>query len=171
MNRVSISNLSTVIAGVTLGLIVNFAFETVSCANAAVPDKKLVETKSKSKFAKQIADLVSQQENAWNKGNLQEFLQSYAKTKDVTYVSSGSVFKGYEAIRNRYIEIYGQNRASMGSLNLSELEISDLGAAHVLCIGKFTVVHHAHVPIYGRFSLIFAKTKDGWKIIYDHSSH
>ncbi|MBA3992836.1 MAG: DUF4440 domain-containing protein, partial [Cyanobacteria bacterium DS2.3.42] len=41
---------------------------------------------------------------------------------------------------------------------------------HVLCIGKFTVVHHSHVPIYGRFSLIFVKGKDGWKIMYDHSS-
>jgi len=139
-------------------------------AKVAAQETKTREQKSSSKFAKEIAALVATQEKSWNKGNLEEFLTSYARSKQVTYVSNGSVTRGYDAIRERYVQRYGNNRASMGQLTLTELETTDLGDKHVLCIGKFTLVHHSHVPIYGRFSLIFAKGKDGWKIIYDHSS-
>lgn len=126
--------------------------------------------RSTSKFAKEIAALVSRQEQAWNKGDLDAFLGEYLKSAQVTYVSNGSVKRGYDAIREHYLKRYGNSKSSMGALRLSDLEISDIGDKHVLCIGKFTVIHHAHVPIYGRFSLIFVKSKGAWKIMYDHSS-
>lgn len=126
--------------------------------------------RSSSKVAKEIAALMAKQEQAWNKGDLDAFLSDYLRSAQVTYVSNGSVKRGYDAIREHYISRYGNSKASMGQLRLSDLEVNDIGDKHVLCIGKFTVVHHAHVPIYGRFSLILVKTKSGWKIMYDHSS-
>lgn len=123
-----------------------------------------------SKASREIAALVARQEQAWNRGDLDAFLNEYLKSAQVTYVSNGSVKRGFSAIREHYLGRYGNSRASMGQLRLSDLEVSDVGDKHVLCIGKFTVIHHAHVPIYGRFSLLFVKTKDGWKIMYDHSS-
>lgn len=129
-----------------------------------------VSGRSSSKAAREIAALVARQEKAWNRGDLESFLSEYWKSAQVTYVSNGSVKRGFPAIREHYISRYGNSKASMGQLRLSDLEVSDVGARHVLCIGKFTVIHHAHVPIYGRFSLLFVKTKEGWKIMYDHSS-
>ncbi len=159
------------LAMIAVGLLVPARFLLPgAAAKVAAQETKVREQKSSSKFAKEIAALVATQEKAWNKGNLDEFLTSYARSKQVTYVSNGNITRGYDAIRERYVKRYGNNRASMGNLTLTELETTDLSDKHVLCIGKFTVVHHSHVPIYGRFSLIFVKGKDGWKIMYDHSS-
>lgn len=129
-----------------------------------------VSYRSTSKSAKEIAALVARQEKAWNKGDLDAFLNDYLRSSQVTYVSNGNVKRGYDAIREHYLQRYGNSKASMGQLRLSDLEVTDIGDKHVLCIGKFTVFHHAHVPIYGRFSLIFVKSKGEWKIMYDHSS-
>lgn len=129
-----------------------------------------VSYRSNSKSAKEIAALVARQEKAWNKGDLDAFLNDYLRSSQVTYVSNGNVKRGYDAIREHYLQRYGNSKASMGQLRLSDLEVTDIGDKHVLCIGKFTVFHHAHVPIYGRFSLIFVKSKGEWKIMYDHSS-
>ncbi len=134
------------------------------------PDRKVSERKPMSKFSKEITALVAVQEKMWNKGDLDGFLDSYLRSKEVVYVVNGEVFRGYDAIRARYVKRYGETKSSMGQLYLTELEITDMGDKHALCSGKFTVVHHRHVPIYGRFTLIFIKAKEGWKIIYDHSS-
>ncbi len=139
-------------------------------AKTGVEGTKVAKQKSSSKAHKEITALVAKSEKSWNKGDLDAFLDDYLRSKEVTYVSNGYLKRGYDAIREHYIARYGNNKASMGQIFLTELETSDLGDTHVLCIGKFTVVHHSHVPIYGRFSLIFVRTNAGWKIMYDHSS-
>jgi hypothetical protein len=139
-------------------------------AKTGVPETNVAKQKSSSKAHKEITALVAKSEKAWNKGDLDAFLDDYLRSKEVTYISNGTVKRGFEAIRDHYVNRYGNNKASMGQLFLTELETSDLSDKHVLCFGKFTVVHHSHVPIYGRFSLIFVRTKAGWKIMYDHSS-
>ncbi|PZM80850.1 MAG: hypothetical protein DKT66_16550 [Candidatus Melainabacteria bacterium] len=139
-------------------------------ANETSTPALTVSYRSNSKAAKEIVALVARQEKAWNKGDLEAFLNDYLRSPQVTYVSNGNVKRGYDAIREHYLKRYGNSKASMGQLRLSDLEVTDIGDKHVLCIGKFTVFHHAHVPIYGRFSLIFVKTKGEWKIMYDHSS-
>ncbi len=139
-------------------------------AETGEPERKVSKQKSSSKAAREIAALVAKSEKSWNKGDLDAFLGDYLRSKDVTYVSNGTVKRGFDAIRDHYVSRYGNNKASMGQLFLTELETTDLSDKHVLCIGKFTVVHHSHVPIYGRFSLILVRTKAGWKIMYDHSS-
>ncbi|HNB20894.1 MAG TPA: DUF4440 domain-containing protein [Candidatus Melainabacteria bacterium] len=126
--------------------------------------------RSFSRSSKEIAALLANQEKAWNRGDLDAFLSGYLQSPKVTYVSNGSVKRGFDAIRQHYVSRYGTSKSSMGQLRLSDLEVSDVGDKHVLCIGKFTVFHHAHVPIYGRFSLLLVKTGGAWKIIYDHSS-
>lgn len=156
---------------VAVGLLVpaKFIFPGAS-AEAGVQEAKVGKHKSTSKAAKEITALVAKSEKSWNKGDLDAFLEDYLRSKEVTYVSNGTVKRGFDAIREHYVSHYGNNKSSMGQLFLTELEITDLSDSHVLCIGKFTVVHHSHVPIYGRFSLILVRTKAGWKIMYDHSS-
>ena len=131
---------------------------------------KAGEQRSNSKAAKEITALVAKSEKSWNKGDLDAFMSDYLYSNQLTYVSNGTVKRGYKEIHDHYVDRYGKSKASMGQLFLTDLEISDLSDKHVLCIGKFTVVHHSHVPIYGRFSLIYVLTKEGWKIMYDHSS-
>lgn len=170
-----ITNSSLAIAG----LLVLFVSATATISapvtpakttSKTAPESRVGERRPMSKYAKEITAMVAQQEKTWNKGDLEGFLDSYNRSKDVVYVSNGQMVRGYDAIRDRYMKRYGETKSTMGQLYLTELEVSDIGDKHALCIGKFTVVHHSHVPIYGRFTLIMMKTKEGWKITYDHSS-
>lgn len=123
-----------------------------------------------SKIVREISSIVEAQEKAWNEGNLNLFLDSYLRSSEVTYISNGTVQKGYQAISDRYKQRYGTDKSSMGQLSLTDLEITEMGAKHALCIGKFSVVKPSQEPINGRFTLIFVRTEGGWKILYDHSS-
>lgn len=128
------------------------------------------ESKADPRTVKEVSGLIKMQETAWNKGDLKEFLSAYSRSKDVTYVSSNGLCRGFDAIEKRYQMRYGNNKSTMGQLFLTDLEVTSLGDKNALCIGKFSVVHHSHSPINGRFTLIFRRAKEGWRIIYDHSS-
>ncbi len=159
-----------VLALAALGLLVPVRVLLPSASAQTTTEVKSNNQKITTKAAKEISAVIARQQASWNKGDLMGFLSYYAHTKSVAYVSNGGAHKGFDAIEKQYRSHYGHDRKTMGQLYLTELEITELGDKHALAIGKFTVVHHSSVPIYGRFSLIFERTKEGWKIIYDHSS-
>lgn len=151
------------------------AFGLFTLSSSAVSAKEILaisngEAKADPRTVKDVSALIKMQETAWNKGDLQKFLSAYSRSKDVTYVSSHGLCRGYDAIEKRYQMRYGNNKSTMGQLFLTDLEVSSLGEKNALCIGKFSVVHHSHSPINGRFTLIFRRSKEGWRIVYDHSS-
>jgi ketosteroid isomerase-like protein len=57
----------------------------------------------------------------------------------------------------------------MGTLTFSELEIRPISEEVVLVFGHWELVRTADKP-HGRFTLIFRKTSDGWRIVQDHTS-
>ncbi|MCC6981167.1 MAG: nuclear transport factor 2 family protein [Candidatus Melainabacteria bacterium] len=159
--------LRVLFASLALGLLTLSGSSAFARENFAISSG---ESKADPKTVKEVSGLIKKQETAWNKGDLKAFLSAYSRAKDVTYVSSNGLCRGFDAIEKRYQMRYGNNRATMGQLYLTDLEVSSLGEKHALCIGKFSVVHHSHSPINGRFTLIFRRSKEGWRITYDHSS-
>lgn len=138
-------------------------------ANEGSEQKKNNQAKT-FRAKKAITDVVMKQRDAWNKGDLADFLSGYSHTDSVSYVSGAAIHRGFENIEKRYEDRYGHDKSTMGNLTFSELEITELGNKHALCIGKFLVEQKEKAPVTGRFSLIFELTKEGWKITYDHSS-
>jgi hypothetical protein len=64
------------------------------------PETKVTKQKSSSKAAKEVAALVAKSQKSWNKGDLDAFLEDYSRSKEVTYVSNGTVKRGFDAIRD-----------------------------------------------------------------------
>jgi ketosteroid isomerase-like protein len=61
------------------------------------------------------------------------------------------------------------SREKMGLLTFSDLEFTSLGNDAAVVVGRWHLQRAKDEP-HGRFTLIFRKTKQGWKIIHDHTS-
>jgi ketosteroid isomerase-like protein len=115
-----------------------------------------------------VRKLLNDQVEAWNRGDIPGFMKGYWNSENVEFVNTAGVFRGWQNVFDRYMRTY-PDKASMGQLTFSELEI------HAMCANAAYVVGHWSLDrksgqIGGVFTLIFRKFPDGWKIINDHTS-
>lgn len=114
--------------------------------------------------------LMKAQEEAWNRGDLDGFLESYENSSTITFVGAG-VSRGFDALVRRYRRAYG-DRSRMGRLHFSELEFHPLGENYAFLIGRFHLkrAEEGGGDADGRFTVVLRKSAAGWKIIHDHTS-
>jgi uncharacterized protein (TIGR02246 family) len=123
-----------------------------------------------------IRQVLGQQQAAWNRGDVVDFMHGYKDAPDTTFVGS-NVRKGYREILDSYRKHYA-TRQQMGQLTFSDLDVRLLPGAsgeprYAVVTGHFHLDRTAHGEAAqddGVFSLLWEKTAAGWKIILDHSS-
>ncbi|MBM3739957.1 MAG: nuclear transport factor 2 family protein, partial [Acidobacteria bacterium] len=115
-----------------------------------------------------VRQVLVRQQQAWNRGEVREFMEGYDKT-DAAFVGT-TVSRGYDRVLARYLERYPTPEA-MGTLTFSGLEIRMLGSDYASVIGRFRLKRDksAGGDKTGLFTLLFRKTAAGWKIILDHT--
>ena len=116
----------------------------------------------------QIRALLKSQQDAWNRGDLDAFMQGYWKSDRTEFVGAGGIERGWQAVLDRYRKGY-PDRAAMGKLTFSNLEITMLGRQAALVLGEWRLDRASDQP-HGVFTLIFRKFPEGWRIIHDHTS-
>src|SRR5438552_9053905 len=119
-------------------------------------------------FVAEIRAVIQAQQEAWDRGDIDGFMNGYARSKSTIFVSEDTVTRGWQTVRDRYKKKYS-DRAKMGTLKFSDLEITSLGADSALALGRWKLKRTKDQP-HGRFTLIFRKTADGWRIVHDHTS-
>jgi beta-aspartyl-peptidase (threonine type) len=115
-----------------------------------------------------IEAILRAQEEAWNRGDLDAFMEHYWKSDSLTFSSGGKTTRGWAATLQRYRERYPTPEAT-GHLKLSELEITLLGDSAALVLGKWSLQRESE-PVSGGFSLVFRNFDNGWLIVHDHTS-
>lgn len=123
---------------------------------------------SPSTAAQEITALLDTQVRAWNRGDIDAFMQAYAPIDDLRFASGDTVTYGWRATLERYKSHY-PDRATMGTLAFSELAITELSPDAALAFGRWQLTRAADQP-HGRFTLTLRKTSAGWRIIQDHTS-
>lgn len=116
-----------------------------------------------------VKKVLLAQRDAWNKGDLDNFMSGYVHTDKLSFTSAGNIVWGYDALRERYQKKYGQSKETMGKLEFSDLKTYDLGPENELMIGRWHL-DLATTSLDGVFSLVFVNTKEGWRIMHDHTS-
>lgn len=116
----------------------------------------------------EIRAVLQAQEEAWNGGDIDGFMKGYARSESTVFVSGDEVTRGWQTVRDRYAKKY-DDRAKMGTLSFSELEIVPLASGGAVAVGRWELRRANDHPC-GRFTLIFRKTPDGWRIVHDHTS-
>jgi uncharacterized protein (TIGR02246 family) len=116
-----------------------------------------------------VTSVLERQAAAWNRGDLAEFMESYAKTDNLVFTSGGHVRKGWQSAFDHYQAKYGSDPRSMGHLVFGITQIDPVGADAAVVLGTWTLTASEH-PGNGVFSLVFERRPEGWRIIHDHTS-
>jgi ketosteroid isomerase-like protein len=115
-----------------------------------------------------IRRVMEDQTAAWNRGDIEGFMRGYWNSPELKFVSGANVTKGWQPTLDRYKKNY-DSRAKMGTLEFSDLEITILSKDAAVVLGTWKLTREADAPG-GKFTLVFRKFKDGWRIVHDHTS-
>ena len=95
-------------------------------------------------------------------------MNGYARSGSTIFVSEDEVGRGWETVRDRYRLKYS-DRAKMGTLSFSDIEVTMLSPDSAVVLGLWRLKRANDEP-HGRFTLIFKRLPEGWRIIHDHTS-
>lgn len=141
----------------TLPIICNILMALVCAASEQPPNS-----------AAEIQSVLTTQQDAWNRGDIDAFMNGYARSASTVFVSEDEVGRGWETVRDRYRVKYS-DRAKMGTLSFSEIEVTMLSSDAAVVLGRWKLKRAKDEP-HGRFTLIFKRLPDGWRIVHDHTS-
>ena len=142
-------------------LLLLFAFLLFASTNISAQSKD-------ERRAAEIRLVMDAQVAAWNAGDIDAFMRGYWNSPDLVFVSTTNVTKGWQPTLDRYKKRY-DSRAKMGTLVFSDLEFNVLSKDSAAVLGSWALTLEKDNPK-GKFTLIFRKFKDGWKIVHDHTS-
>ncbi len=115
-----------------------------------------------------IRAVLDAQRDAWNRGNIEGYMDGYNRSPNTEFVGGDNISRGWQTVLDRYKKNYN-SREKMGMLTFSDLEITMLSKDAALVLGRWRLKRANDEP-HGTFTLLFRKTKTGWKIVHDHSS-
>ena len=104
---------------------------------------------------------------AWNRCDIEGYMDGYERSPHIVFISGDRVTHGWQTVLERYKRSY-DTREKMGVLTFSDVQITILGKDAALVFGRWQL--RAKGEPRGRFTLLFKKTKNGWRIVHDHTS-
>jgi ketosteroid isomerase-like protein len=116
----------------------------------------------------EIARIIFDQQNAWNRGDIEGYMQGYLQSDSLRFASGGNVSYGWETTLDRYQKGY-PNKETMGELRFSNIDIEFVSKDAALVFGKWELERVNDHP-WGLFTLLIRRTDDGWRIVHDHTS-
>lgn len=117
-----------------------------------------------------IRRVLDAQVAAWNKGDLEGYMDGYWQSPDLVFFSGGTRAQGWGATLAHYKKRYQEGGKDMGKLELRNLDIQMLGPGTAFARGEWHLTMKDGSQPHGLTTLIFRHfPKQGWRIIHDHS--
>jgi uncharacterized protein (TIGR02246 family) len=120
-----------------------------------------------SKDEKAIRAALEKTAEGWNKGDLAQYLSAY--TPEATEMLSTGPAGGVEAIEKTMKEGFWKSGKPIQTLRYENLVVRMLGKKGALVTGKYVLSGAGRPDRTGWFTTVWLKTKDGWRMIHDHS--
>jgi ketosteroid isomerase-like protein len=115
-----------------------------------------------------VRAVLEKQVAAWNKGDLDGYMQGYWKSDSLLFSSGGNSQRGWKATYEKYKKSYDP-KAKMGTLKFSNLEFNMLSKKAAWVFGMWELKRENDNPK-GVFTLVMRKFENGWKVVHDHTS-
>src|SRR5207244_11987974 len=108
---------------VSLSTAPRIAFTSCTCNVITVfaPPKQTANTLT------QILSVLQAQQDGWNRGDIDGFMNGYARSASTVFISEDTIRRGWQTVRDRYRKKYS-SRAKMGTLTFSDLAITLLSS-------------------------------------------
>ena len=123
---------------------------------------------SQDKDEDAIRKVLRVQTEAWNRGNIDEFMYGYWESDSLKFIGKSGVTYGYKQTLANYKKNYSDT-AQMGKLSFDILEVKRLSPEYYFVLGKWFLKRSVG-DVGGIFTLIFRKVNGGWVIVSDHTS-
>ncbi len=144
-----------------------FIILALSACDAPIPanENKGLSTTQKREV---IDSLMQAQQDAWNTGSLEAYMQTYKQSDSLIFVGSRGLNYGWNTTLSNYQKSYPDKEA-MGTLQFENLEFKDLGSEYSFMIGRWHLFRSADT-LSGSYSLLWQWDGKSASIIADHSS-
>ncbi len=116
-----------------------------------------------------IEDVIQRQAEAWNRGDLEGFMEGYLKGPELVFTSGSQVRRGWQITYEKYKQRYGTSPETMGNLRFSDLEVHPLGEDSAWVLGRWDLSGAAG-EAGGIFTLVMQRVDDHWLVVHDHTS-
>jgi hypothetical protein len=123
---------------------------------------------AQDKASKDILQVLSVQNKAWNEGDLVTFMDSYWKSDSLMFIGKTGITYGWQNTLDNYKKGY-PDTAAMGKLKFDILHVQKLSNQYYSVVGKWFLTRSIG-NVGGHFTVLFQKIKGKWVIISDHSS-
>lgn len=136
---------------------------------------------AKSNDSLDIKKVMEAQENAWNNGSLEGFMEGYWKSDKLKFIGKNGVTYGWQNTYDNYKKGY-PDKKTMGKLKFEIVSIESLGEKNFHAIGANPLKDKTYMVVgswetsqttkaaKGYFTLIFKKINNSWVIVADHTS-
>jgi uncharacterized protein (TIGR02246 family) len=118
----------------------------------------------------EIAAMLTRSATAWNRGDLQGFMNDYLNDSTVSFMSRGHVQYGWQPVFDNYQRNYFAPGKSRDSLTFEELRVRSLAPDAAFATARFKLTRGDSTVASGPFTLVLRKMNDRWLIIPDHTS-
>ena len=120
---------------------------------------------------KAIQAVLDAQLLAWNRGDIDGFMDGYWNSPEFVYLTNKHVVRGWQAMLDLYRQSFKSPGASaMGNLELLETQITLLGKDAALVWGTYRVTNPDGKQRGGLYTLVMRKFPEGWRTVYDRTS-
>ncbi len=121
-----------------------------------------------SKSEAEIRKVLTLQQEAWNRGDLEGYMSGYWKSDSLRFIGSRGLTYGWQTTLNNYRKSYPDSSA-MGKLSMEIISIEFFNEVSALVVGSWQL-KRTKGDLQGSFSLIFRLLEGKWLIVFDHSS-
>jgi hypothetical protein len=127
-----------------------------------------VPSRSQSKAEREILSILDRQTAAWNRGDLEGFMNGYWENDSLMYIGKNGVTYGFKPTLSNYRRNYGDT-ARMGKLRFDILHVKRLSSRYYHVVGRWSLRRSAG-DVGGHYTLLFRRIRGEWVIVSDHSS-
>jgi ketosteroid isomerase-like protein len=128
-----------------------------------------VEEEGDSDVQGTVERMLTASSAAWNRGEIDGFMDDYVRSPNTTYIGPSGLLVGYARIRERFAPHF-EPGAHRDSLRFEDVRVRRLGAVEALATARWILFRAETVTASGPLTLVLRHTSGGWKIIHDHSS-
>lgn len=143
----------------TIFVVVIIISSQTGCAQPGASEKGNAES------AAAIRAVLDAQAAAWNRGDVEGYMDGYERAETTTLISGDQITRGWQTVTDRYKKSYDTS-AKMGTLAFGDVEIKPLSEFYASVTGRWQLTRAGDTP-HGRFALLFRRTNAGWRIVQD----
>lgn len=115
-----------------------------------------------------IRKVMADQQAAWNRVDIEAFMEGYWKSDSLKFIGSGGIVYGWKTTLDNYRKRYPDAEAT-GTLTFTIISLEKLSGTSAFMIGRYHLKRTADEPS-GLFTLLWRKIDGKWVIVVDHTS-